>query len=161
MLFVMIVLGIGLGLLVGASAPTISYTYSTYLAIGIIASLDSVFGGISASIKKNFDLPTFVSGFFGNAILSMALIYLGHRLNLDIYIAVVVVFVNRMFINLAIIRKHYVGLLGHNKEKSTTVQNAEIIGLPSEDKELYWWNITKILQNYNKLYWLFHKNVIF
>ena len=49
-------------------APIISYTYSNYLAIAIIAALDSVFGGIVATIKKNFDLKIFLTGFFGNAI---------------------------------------------------------------------------------------------
>ena len=112
LLFVAIVLGIGLGVLFGFNAPTISYTYSVYLAIGIIAALDSVFGGISASLQKKFEIKTFVSGFFGNGFLSVALIYLGQRLNLDIYIAAVVVFVNRMFINLAIIRKYFVDSWG-------------------------------------------------
>lgn len=115
-LFIAIAIGVGLGILFGMNAPTISYTYSVYLAIGIIAALDSVFGGISASLQKKFDIKTFVSGFFGNAILSVALIYLGQRLNLDIYIAAVVVFVNRMFINLAIIRRHYIDNWGKKKE---------------------------------------------
>ena len=117
MLFIAIVLGVILGVVFGVNAPTISYTYSVYLAIGIIAALDSVFGGISSTIKKEFDLKTFVSGFFGNAILAIALIYLGQRLNVDIYIAAVVVFVNRMFINLAIIRKHYINMIGKHNEK--------------------------------------------
>ena len=33
---------------------------------------------------------------------------MGERLNVDIYLAAVVVFVGRMFTNLAIIRRHYV-----------------------------------------------------
>ena len=88
--------------------PVISYTYSSYLAIAIIAALDTVFGGITSVINKNFDLKIFLSGFFGNAILSIALTYLGERLNVDIYLAAVVVFVGRMFTNLAIIRRYYV-----------------------------------------------------
>lgn len=106
---VLVAIGIGcvLGALVGMNAPTISYTYSSYLAIAIVAALDSVFGGITSVLKGNFDLKIFISGFFGNAILSMLLTWLGVKLNVDIYLAAIVVFVGRMFTNLAIIRRYY------------------------------------------------------
>ena len=88
--------------------PTISYSYSGYLAIAIIAALDSVFGGLTSVLKKNFDIKIFVTGFFGNAILAMLLTYLGEKLNVDIYLAAVIVFVGRMFTNLSIIRRFYI-----------------------------------------------------
>ena len=90
------------------NAPVISYTYSSYLSIAIIAALDTVFGGIASVVKKNFDLKIFLSGFFGNSILAIALTYLGNKLNVDIYLAAIIVFVGRMFTNLAIIRRYYV-----------------------------------------------------
>lgn len=108
MIYISIIIGCILGAIIGMHTPVISYTYSSYLAIAIIASLDTVFGGITSVLKKNFDLKIFLSGFFGNAILSIALTYLGERLNVDIYLAAVVVFVGRMFTNLAIIRRYYV-----------------------------------------------------
>ena len=107
MIILAIIVGCVLGAIVGINAPIISYTYSGYLAIAIIAALDSVFGAITSHIKGNFDLKVFISGFFGNAILSMALTWLGIKLNVDIYLAAIVVFVGRMFTNLAIIRRHY------------------------------------------------------
>lgn len=103
-----IIIGCVFGAIIGMNAPMISYTYSSYLAIGIIAALDSVFGGITSVIKKNFDLKIFVTGFFGNAILSILLTILGEKLNVDIYLAAIVVFVGRMFTNLGIIRRYYV-----------------------------------------------------
>ena len=103
-----ILIGCIIGALIGINAPIISYTYSSYLAIAIIAALDSVFGGISSVLKKNFDLKIFLSGFFCNAILSILLTYLGQKLNVDIYLAAIVVFVGRMFTNLTIIRRYYV-----------------------------------------------------
>ena len=108
MIFIMILIGCVLGVLIGINAPMISYTYSSYLAIAIIAALDSVFGGITSVINKNFDLKIFVTGFFGNAILAILLTILGQKLNVDIYLAAIVVFVGRMFVNLAIIRRYYV-----------------------------------------------------
>ena len=108
MIFIAILIGCILGALIGMNAPMISYTYSSYLAIAIIAALDSVFGGITSVIKKNFDLKIFVTGFFGNAILAILLTILGQKLNVDIYLAAIVVFVGRMFVNLAIIRRYYV-----------------------------------------------------
>ena len=66
MIFIAILIGCILGALIGLNAPMISYTYSSYLAIAVIAALDSVFGGIVAVIKKNFDLKIFATGFFGN-----------------------------------------------------------------------------------------------
>ena len=108
MLFIAILIGCVLGAIVGINAPIISYSYSSYLAIAIIAALDSVFGGIAGTLKGEFNFKVFISGFFCNSILSMLLTYLGNKLNVDIYLAAIVVFVGRMFINLTIIRKYYI-----------------------------------------------------
>ena len=108
MVFIAILVGCILGAIIGINAPIISYTYSSYLAIAIIAALDSVFGGIASVINKNFDLKIFISGFFGNAILAILLTILGQKLNVDIYLAAIVVFVWRMFMNLGTIRRYYV-----------------------------------------------------
>lgn len=108
MVFIAILIGCIIGAIMGMNAPIIPYSLSGYLAISIIAALDSVFGGIASVVKGDFDLKIFVSGFFGNAILSILLTYLGERLNVDIYLAAIVVFVGRMFVNLAIVRRYYI-----------------------------------------------------
>ena len=108
MIFIAILIGCIAGALIGMNAPMISYTYSSYLAIAVIAALDSVFGGITSVVNKNFDLKIFITGFFGNAILAILLTILGQKLNVDIYLAAIVVFVGRMFVNLAIIRRYYI-----------------------------------------------------
>ena len=112
MVYIAIIVGCVVGALIGNFAPIISYTYSEYLAIAILAALDTIFGGVVASIKKNFDMGVFISGFLGNAILSILLTYLGARLNVDIYLAAIFVFVGRIFFNLGVIRRYYL-------EKST------------------------------------------
>lgn len=107
-IFLVMIIACVLGIAVGLNAPIISYTYSSYLAIAIIAALDSVFGGVASVINKKFDMKIFISGFFGNAILAILLTVLGEKLNIDIYLAAIVVFVGRMFNNLGIIRRYYV-----------------------------------------------------
>ena len=117
MIYLAIIVGCILGAIFGMNAPMISYTYSTYLAIAVIAALDSVFGGISSVLKKNFDLKIFLSGFFVNSILSILLTVLGQKLNVDIYLATIFVFVSRMFNNLTIIRRYYVEKWSEKFEK--------------------------------------------
>ena len=118
MVVLAICIGCILGAIIGINLPIIPYTYSSYLAISIVAALDSVLGGVSATLKGNFDFKTFVTGFFGNSILSILLTYLGEKLNVDIYLAAIIVFVGRMFNNLAIIRRYYVEKWFGNTEKN-------------------------------------------
>lgn len=108
MIILAIILGCIIGAFIGINLPMIPYMYSSYLAISIIAALDSVFGGIVSTLNGKFDFKIFVSGFFGNAILAILLTYLGEKLNVDIYIGAIVVFVGRMFNNLGTIRRYYV-----------------------------------------------------
>lgn len=117
MIIVAIVIGCIVGAIIGTAVPVVPYVYTGYLAIAIIAALDSVFGAITAVLKGEFDLKIFVTGFFGNAILSIALTYLGQRLNVDIYLAAIVVFVGRMFTNLSIIRRLYLQKISQKKAK--------------------------------------------
>ena len=128
MIFIAIIIGCLIGVLLGTVAPIIPYSYSGYLAIGIVAALDSVFGGITSVVKGSFDLKIFVSGFFVNAILSMLLTYLGQRLNVDIYLAAIVVFVGRMFTNLSIIRRYYIEKWSQKKsiKKEKTEEKEEV-----------------------------------
>ena len=131
MIYIAIIVGCVIGAAIGLVSPVIPYTYSSYLSIAIVAALDTVFGGISSVVKGNFDLKVFLSGFFGNSILSIALTYLGEKLNVDIYLAAIVVFVGRMFTNLAIIRRYYIDkwvnyIENRRKEKSQKEENEEV-----------------------------------
>lgn len=125
MIILIMILACILGVVVGLNAPMISYTYSSYLAIAIIAALDSVFGGIASVINKRFDMKIFISGFFGNAILAILLTVLGEKLNIDIYLAAIIVFVGRMFINLGIIRRYYVEKWAGNIKENDEEKNVK------------------------------------
>lgn len=125
MIILAIIIGCLIGVILGVNAPTISYMYSDYLAISIVAALDSVFGGISSTLKNNFDFKIFVTGFFGNAILSILLTFLGNKLNVDIYLAAIVVFVGRMFNNLTIIRRFYLEKWEKKREEKEKAEKME------------------------------------
>lgn len=97
-----LILGIAFGLLSDIQIPQI---YSNYLSIAILAALDSLFGGIRASLQQVYDDKIFVSGFFFNIALAIGLAFLGVHLGLDLYLAAIFAFGVRLFQNIAIIRR--------------------------------------------------------
>ncbi len=113
------VIGLFIGIFLGIhSGMVFPAGYSAYVAIGILACLDSVLGGIYARMQKNFDGTIFATGFFANAILAMALIWLGNRLSIDLSIAAVVVYGSRMFNNFSAIRR----FLLNKAQKKTMIE---------------------------------------
>ncbi len=100
------VFGLIAGILIGIFIPyNISYQYSNYVAVAILAALDSVFGGMAATLQGKFNIKVFLSGFFGNALLAAGLAYIGDQLGIQIYLAAIFAFGNRLFLNFAIIRR--------------------------------------------------------
>lgn len=106
------------GILTGLNVE-IPYSYSQYIAVAILACLDSVFGAFSANIEKKFKMSTFLSGFFGNAIIAMLLTFIGRKLDVDIYLAAVIVFSGRLLDNFGAIRRYYINKLEEKKNKYT------------------------------------------
>nr|WP_208975164.1 small basic family protein [Proteiniborus ethanoligenes] len=101
-------IGILMGVLIGIYLPiTYSASYSLYVSVAILACLDSVFGGIRATLDKKFNTAIFISGFFGNAILAAFLAYVGDRLGVPLYYAAIFTFGGRLFQNFAIIRRYF------------------------------------------------------
>ena len=92
MIFIAIILGCIIGVVVGNFAP-----------------------------NKKFDMGIFISGFFGNAILAILLAYLGQKLNVDIYLVAIFVFVSRMFNNLGMIRRYYLEKFRERRHKEAEV----------------------------------------
>ncbi|WP_352401000.1 small basic family protein [Anaerotignum sp.] len=100
------IVGVFFGVLIGvASGIEIPYGYSGYVAMAILACLDSVLGGIYAILQKQFDIKVFATGFFCNGVLAVGLVWLGNQLNMDLSIAAVVVFGSRIFNNFSQIRR--------------------------------------------------------
>ncbi len=102
-----IIFGVLAGLAAGLAIPyNIPAAYTSYVAMGLLAALDTIFGGIAAEMKGKFDTVIFVSGFFGNTALAVGLTFLGKRLGIDISLAVIVVFGTRLFNNFSFMRQH-------------------------------------------------------
>ena len=99
-----------IGLLIGAVVGYftnlhVTTQYSQYMAVAILAALDSVFGGIASNMQKKFNINIFISGFFGNALLAALLTFIGKQLDVDLYLAAIIVFGTRLFQNFAFIRR--------------------------------------------------------
>ena len=99
-----VLLGIAIGLLFSLSMPV---EYGKFLAVALLASLDSVFGGLRSALEEKFDNAVFISGFFVNALLAVVLVFVGDRLGIDLYYVASLAFGLRIFQNLAIIRRFF------------------------------------------------------
>lgn len=118
-------IGLVLGVLIGWYMPVhIPVQYSNYVAVAILAALDSVFGGIVSNLQKKFNLKVFITGFFGNAMLAASLAYLGDKLGVQIHLAAIFAFGNRLFLNFAIIRRILIAKY-ENKELNISQQENE------------------------------------
>ena len=106
-MWLMILFCLTIGLFIGYQLPILlPVAVVKYVSIGVLAALDSVFGGIRAYMEDSFDNTIFISGFFTNSLLAAGFAYLGDRLGLELYLAAVVVFGVRLFQNLGIIRRY-------------------------------------------------------
>lgn len=99
-----LIIGIFAGLLFPVSIPM---EYAKFMSVALLASLDSVFGGLRAGAEETFDNTVFITGFFTNALMAAGLVYVGERLGIDLYYVALLAFGLRIFQNLAIIRRYF------------------------------------------------------
>jgi small basic protein len=111
-----LVLGVAIGLVANVDIPV---AYSSYLSIAILAALDTVFGGVRASLEKSFDGAVFITGFFFNTLVAALLAYIGVQLGVDLYLAAVVAFGVRLFQNIAVIRRIVFNRMGTKRQKAS------------------------------------------
>ncbi len=103
MFFIIAVLA---GILLGILIPyNLNSSMLSYVAVALIAALDSVFGGLLANLNKRFNINVFMIGLVSNAILGIFLTFIGNVLGISLSFAVIVVFGVRMFNNMAAIRR--------------------------------------------------------
>lgn len=97
-----LLLGVILGFLFSVEIPlgVVKYT-----AIAILASIDTILGGLRAQLEERFDLSIFITGFFANTFFAALLTAIGDLLGVDIYLGAVIAFSIRIFGNVGFIRR--------------------------------------------------------
>ncbi len=102
--------GLAVGLIIGVYCPySLPPEYARLLAVAVMAGLDAVLGGVRASLEGYYDTEVFISGFFINGILAAFLCYAGNLIGIDLYLVAILIFGMRIFQNLGIIRRLYMG----------------------------------------------------
>lgn len=123
MIAVYMIIGLVIGGLAALWMPiTIPAHWSPYVAIALLGALDSTIGGVSAILRNRFQLKIFLSGFFGNALVAGVITYIGNRLDLDLFLAAVVVFGTRIFQNFADMRS----FLLTNRKKTCKIDKKSV-----------------------------------
>lgn len=115
--------GLLVGMLIGLNVPwTVPAIVARYMAVSLLAGVDTALGGLRTSLEGEFNVVIFGTGFIGNAILAAAFVYIGDVLGIELYLAAVVALGVRIFNNLGVIRrhlvKHWTGEKGGQKERS-------------------------------------------
>lgn len=101
----LIILGLSLGLVIGGFLQfNIPPEYARYSAVAIVGILDSLIGAIRASIENKFELMTFLTGLGFNMAIAVLITFFGDKLNLDLYLAILVAFMIRIFSNIGLIK---------------------------------------------------------
>ena len=100
-----------MGVFLGLNAPwKIPEIFARYLAVSLLAGVDTSLGGLRASLEGEFDTAIFVSGFIGNTVLAGVFVYLGDILGIELYLAAIVALGIRIYNNLGMIRRHYLSV---------------------------------------------------
>ncbi len=77
----------------------------SYLAVAVIAGIDTVFGGLRSALEEKFRTDIFVTGFFSNMLIAFFLAWLGDQIGINLFLAAALVLGSRVFTNLSLIRR--------------------------------------------------------
>lgn len=111
--------------------------FARYVAVALLAGMDTVVGGLRSFLTDKFDDAIFLSGFVINSLLAVGLVLLGERLGLEtgvgdgrisvMMIAAVVVFSGRILNNLAALRRLVIERWRYKRGKSQRQsENSEV-----------------------------------
>lgn len=126
-----LIVGLLIGLLWNVDIPS---AYSSYVAVGILAAIDSVVGALTANLQNKFNLRLFITGFLGNSAIAVALAALGDQLDLQLSLAAVFAFGNRIFINFSTIRRLMLDRWDKRRFKRAVVGETGQDGAGSQDE---------------------------
>jgi len=117
-------IGLILGIILGMILPfNIAPEYSRYTAVAILAILDSIMGAIRAQVTGEYNTVNFITGLLFYGILAAFFVYLGDKLNLNLYLGIIVVFMFRIMQNIGVIRRFYFGKFFKEERKRTDIES--------------------------------------
>lgn len=114
--------------------------FARYIAVALLAGMDTVIGGLRSFLTDKFDNAIFLSGFVINSLLAVGLVLLGERMGLEtgvgdgrisvMMIAAVVVFSGRILNNLAALRRLVIERWRYKRTRKTMKnENSEIVSV--------------------------------
>lgn len=105
---IMIIASSILGILAAIAFDLYIPTFLTsYASVVIIAGVDALLGACKSVLRDKFSFTVFVTGFFGNSLLAALMVFFGKKIELDLYYALIIVFVMRIFSDISFIRRYY------------------------------------------------------
>lgn len=114
-----VIIGLAVGIIIGGFLQfDIPAIYSRYTAVALLGLFDSLFGAIKSEVENKFSASIFVSGLVFNILLAVIITYFGDKLNLDLYLAILIVFIIRIFQNFGIIKNVAITKLKQSRQKS-------------------------------------------
>lgn len=123
-------LGLLIGLIVGLFLNIdIPSAYSPYVAVVILAIVDSILGAIVANMQNEYRSRLFISGLIGNSVIAVSLAALGEQLDLPLNLAAIFAFGNRIFINFSKIRRMLIDR--YDQRKKVLITDNEIKKTPT------------------------------
>lgn len=106
-MFLIPIFALIVGVLIGSFfAFPISGGLGIYLGVGVVAGLDSVFGGWRSALEGKFQNDVFLTGFVTTVIIASALAWLGDYIGINLFLAAALVMCWRIFNNLSMIRRY-------------------------------------------------------
>ncbi len=123
MIWLLPLFGLIIGVVLGIYANIIiPLAFAQYLSVLLLSALDSLLGGYLGMLEKKFDSLILLSGFIFNTLLGAAFIYLGDHLGVELFIAVVFVFIFRIFTNFGIMRRLLIQKRRYKKRRQTNAK---------------------------------------
>lgn len=96
--------------------------FLTYVAVAVLAGLDTICGGIRSSLEQKFHTDVFVSGFLFNILIAFGLAWLGNQIGIDLFLVCALIFGSRIFTNLSLIRRFVLTKLQDARERKKLQQ---------------------------------------
>lgn len=133
-----VAIAVMLGILAGLFLPyNLNNDTLPYVAVALLAALDTIFGGIWSNLEKRFNVAMFITGLVSNAFLAILFTFMGDKLGIDLSLAVVVVFGVRIFNNLSNIRRYlFERYYRAKKIQLKRLESAEVFYENEEEKEI-------------------------